>query len=151
MLIRETRGGLLLAEETAAPLEIRAALKRVHPDLILGQEVDQRWSRFVWKVLIRQGDRPAVWLFDWREDPSDPSSEPRPLTFEIVDEAKLMQRGSRRVVLDPVRANDAMIEEAEREARELAEDLAREANARRGRLPAFHRSRGLYLSRRKGA
>ena len=72
MEVRETRGGLLVAEETAAPASIREALKKIHPDLILGQEVDSAWSQWVWKVLLRQGDRPAIWLFDWREELADP-------------------------------------------------------------------------------
>jgi hypothetical protein len=149
MQIRQTRGGLFLAEETAAPREIREALKKIDPDLVLGQEVDEGWSSWVWKVLVRQGDRPAVWLFDWRENLDDPRSRPRPLSFGLVEHAASLQRGSRRPVVDPLRANDELVERLDEESIEEALALAREVTTRRrGRSPV-HRSQGLRMARDK--
>lgn len=149
MDVRETRSGLLLAEETAAPREIREALKRLDPDLILGQEVDSAWSCYVWRLLLRRGDRPAVWLSDWREDPTDPRSRPRPLSFGIVDEAVALRRGSRRSVTDPAEANDLRLAEAERRDAEEALALSRETFKRSHTLSPVQRSQALYLSRAK--
>jgi hypothetical protein len=149
MHVRETRGGLLLAEETAAPHSIREALKRVHPDLILGQEVDAHWSTWVWKVLLRNGDRPAIWLFDWRERLDDPRSRPRPLSFAIVDEATARRRGSRLPAVDPLRANDELTERLDRESEEETLELAREVKLRRRRRSPVHRSQGLRMARDK--
>jgi len=150
VLVRETRGGLLLAEETAAPRDIREALKQIDPDLILGQEVDQAWSCFAWKVLLRQGDRPALWLFDWREDMADGHSRPRPLSSAIVEEAAARRRGSRRPHIDdPLRANDRVVEKADEEATEETLGISREVQKRARTLSPVHRSRSLYLSRAK--
>jgi hypothetical protein len=145
--VRETRGGLLLAEETTAPRQIREALKGIDPDLILGQEVDSAWSCFVWKVLLRRGDHPAQWLFDWREDPADPCSRPRPLSSALLDEVWALRRGSRRAVLDPLRANDEMVERGDEEATEETLGISREVYKRSRTLSPVHRSRALYLSR----
>jgi hypothetical protein len=145
--VRETRSGLLLAEETAAPREIRDALKKIDPDLILGQEVDSAWSCFVWKVLLRRGDRPAEWLLDWREDPADPRSRPRPLSSALVDEVGALRRGSRRVVLDPLKTNDEMVERGDEQATEETLGISREVYKRSRTLSPVHRSRGLYLAR----
>jgi len=145
--VRETRGGLLVAEETAAPASIRDALKRIHPDLILGQEVDSAWSQWVWKVLLRQGDRPAIWLFDWREALDDPRSRPRPLSFAIVEEAATRRVGSRRPVTDPLLANDELQRKHDEESIEEALGIAREVR-KRPRSPV-HRSQGLRMSRDK--
>lgn len=148
MLVRETRSGLLLAEETTAPREIREALKRIDPDLILGQEVDQRWDCYVWRILLRRGDRPAVWLFDWREG-DDPRSRPKPLSFALVDEVVAYRRDSRRAAADPLDANDELTAKTDREAEEEALAIGREAFKRSHTLSPIHRSRGLYLSRAK--
>lgn len=148
MQVRETRSGLLLAEETAAPRQIREALKRVDPDLILGQDVDSAWSCYVWKLLLRRGDQPAVWLMDWREDPSDPRSQPRPLTFALVDEAWALRKGSRRRHVDDLlRAQDELLERVDEKEAEEAIALGRSAGKRTSTLSPVHRSRGLYLSR----
>jgi hypothetical protein len=149
MRVRETRGGLWLAEETAAPHSIREALKRVHPDLILGQEVDFAWSQWVWKVLLRQGDRPAIWLFDWRENLNDPRSRPRPLSFAIVDEAATRRRGSRLPAIDPLRANDELTERLDQESEEETLEIAREVRLRTRRRSPVHRSQGLRIARDK--
>jgi hypothetical protein len=145
--VRETRGGLLLAEETTAPRQIRDALKRIDPDLILGQEVDSAWSCFVWKVLLRRGDRPAEWLLDWREDPADPRSRPRPLSSALLDEVWALRRGSRRPYADPLKANDEMVEQGDEEATEETLGISREVYKRSRRLSPVQRSRGLYLAR----
>lgn len=150
MQVRETRGGLLLAEETAAPREIRDQLKKLDPDLILGQEVDLAWSCFVWKILLRRGDRPAVWLFDWRENLADPRSKPRPLSSGIVDEAYALRRDSRRRVLDPLQANDEMMERLECEDEEQTLELSREVQKRARTLSPVHRSRALHRARSRG-
>jgi hypothetical protein len=148
--VRETRSGLLLAEETAAPSQIREALKRIDPDLILGQDVDQAWSCFVWKLLLRRGDQPAVWLTDWREDMHDGHSRPRPLSFGIVEEAWALRKGSRRPhVEDVLKANDELIAKADEYDAEEAIALGRETVKRSRTLSPVHRSRGLYLSRAK--
>lgn len=147
MLVRESRGGLFVAENEAASREIRSALKRVDPDLVLAQEVDPEWSRFVWRVLLRQGDRPAVWLFDWRANPDDPRSEPCDLTFGIVEEAQLRMLGSRRPLVDPLTANDQLQQRLDEESMEDAEAIARETSKRARTLSPVQRSRGLYLSR----
>lgn len=148
MDVRETRSGLLLAEESAAPRQIRDALKRIDPDLILGQEVDQAWSCFVWKVLLRRGDRPAEWLLDWREDLNDPLSRPRPLSSALLDEVWALRRESRRPSpKDPLQANDEMVERGDEEAEEETIGISREVQKRRRTLSPVHRSRGLYLSR----
>jgi hypothetical protein len=144
------RGGLLLAEETAAPSSIREALKRIDPDLILGQEVDSAWSEWVWKVLIRQGDRPAIWLFDWRENLDDPRSRPRPLSSAIVEETVARRLGSsRRPQVDPVRANDELQERLAREDEEQTLDIAADVRRRARRTSPVHRSQGLRRSRDK--
>jgi hypothetical protein len=145
--VRETRGGLLLAEETTAPREIQEALKRIDPDLILGQEVDQAWSCFVWKVLLQQPDRPALWLFDWREKMRDGHSRPRPLSFGIVEEAQAFRRDSRRAVLDPLRANEEMVAKGDEQATEETLGISREIYKRSRTLSPVHRSRSLYLAR----
>jgi hypothetical protein len=147
MLIRETGSGLLLAEETAAPRQIRDALKKIDPDLILGQEVDNAWSCYVWKILLRRGDRPAEWLLDWREDLSDPRSRPRPLSSALLDEVWALRRGSRKPAVDPHAANQAMVERADEEAEEEALGISAEVYKRRHTSSPIHRSRGLYLSR----
>jgi hypothetical protein len=142
--VRESRSGLLLAEETAAPRDIREQLKRIDPDLILGQEVDSAWSCFVWKVLLRQADRPAIWLFDWRED----NGRPLPLSSGLVDEAWAMRKGSRRQnVEDPLAVNDAMVERQDKEDTEETLGISAEVYKRSRILSPIHRSRGLYLSR----
>jgi hypothetical protein len=145
--IRQTRGGLLVAEETAAPASIREALKKIHPDLILGQEVDSAWSEWVWKVLFRNGDRPAIWLFDWRENLEDPRSRPRPLSFGIVDHAASLQRGSRRPVIDPLQANDKLAERLANASELEALEIAAEVRARHRRRSPVHRSQGLRRAR----
>jgi hypothetical protein len=145
--VRQTRGGLLLCEETAAPASIREALKRIDPDLVLGQEVDFAWSEWIWKVLLRQGDRPAIWLFDWREDLDDPRSRPRPLSSAIVEEAASRRLGSRRPVVDPLAANDELKERLDDEADELALEVAREARNRRKRRSPPRRSQRLRIAR----
>jgi hypothetical protein len=149
MYVRETRGGLLLAEETSAPSSIRQALKKVHPDLILGQDLDQRWSQWVWKVLLRNGDRPAIWLFDWRENLSDPRSRPRPLSFALVEHAASLQRGSRRPTIDPLTANDELVEKLDRDSEEETLEIAREVKLRRRRKSPVQRSQGLRIARDK--
>jgi len=136
-----------LAEETAAPREIRDKLKRIDPDLILGQEVDSRWSCYVWRVLLRRGDRPAQWLLDWREDFSDPRSRPRPLSFALLDEVVALRRDSRRSVVDALEANDQMVEAGDEEATEETLGISSEVYKRSRTLSPIHRSRGLYLSR----
>jgi hypothetical protein len=147
--IRETRGGVWLAEESAAPHSIRQALKRIHPDLVLGQEVDSAWSQWVWKVLLRQGDRPAIWLFDWRESLDDPRSRPRPLSFAIVEHAASLQRGSRRPVIDPLVVNDELIERLDRQSEQETLEIAAEVKTRRRRTSPVHRSQGLRIARDK--
>lgn len=150
MQVRETRSGLFLAEDSAAPREIREALKKIDPDLILGQDVDQAWSCYVWRVLLRQGDRPAAWLFDWREDLQDGHSRPRPLSFALVDEVWARRRDSRRPSPpDPLQANDQMVAKGDDEALEEALGISAEVYKRRRRTSPIHRSRGLYLSRAK--
>lgn len=145
---RQTRSGLLLAEDPAVPRDIREALRKIDPDLILGQEVDQAWSCFVWKILLRQGDRPAAWLFDWREDLSDPTSKPRPLSFALVDEVWARRRESRRPSpKDPLETNDGMVEQGDEEATEETLGISAEVYKRRHTLSPVHRSRTLYLSR----
>ena len=148
MQVRETRSGLLVHEETAAPRDIREALKKIDPDLILGQEVDQAWSCYVWKILLRQGDRPAAWLFDWREDLQDGNSRPRPLSFALVDEVWARRRESRRPSPpDPLQANDEMVVRGDEEATEEALGISAEVYKRRHTLSPIHRSRSLYLAR----
>ena len=142
------RSGLLLAEETAAPHQIRDALKKIDPDLILGQEVDLAWSCIVWKILLRRGDRPAVWLFDWREDLRDGHSRPRPLSFGIVDEA-WARRDQRRPEPDPEKANEEMLAQLEEAEYEATLDLSREVFKRSHTLSPVHRSPGLARSRAK--
>jgi len=150
MEVRETRSGLLLAEETAAPRQIRDALKKIDPDLILGQEVDSAWSCTIWKLLLRRGDQPAVWLTDWREDLTDPRSRPRPLSFGIVEEAWALRKGSRRPhVEDPTRANEEMVARQDEKDEEETIALSRETTRRAQTLSPIHRSRALYLSRAK--
>jgi hypothetical protein len=147
--IRETRGGVWLAEESAAPHSIRQALKRIHPDLVLGQEVDFAWSQWVWKVLLRQGDRPAIWLFDWRENLDDPRSRPRPLSSAIVEHAASLQRGSRRPVVDPLVVNDELVERLDRQSEQETLEIAAEVKTRRRRISPVHRSQGLRMARDK--
>jgi len=149
MEVREMRSGLLLAEETAAPREIREALKRIDPDLILGQEVDQAWSCFLWRVLLRRSDRPAEWLFDWREDLTDPRSRPRPLSSALLDEVVALRRGSRRPYVDPLKATDEALARLDEEEAEDVLDTAREVFKRSHTLSPIPRSRALYLSRAK--
>lgn len=144
MLITERAGGLLLAEEAAAPKQIREALKRVDPELVLGVAVDPRYETAVWKVLLRVGyDRPAVWLFDWRDE----RGRPLPLTSRIVDEAAERRLDSRRPHPDPVAENDRMLERAAEEARETYTDDARAGLKRSRTSPALHRSQSLRLAR----
>src|SRR5262245_52405327 len=147
MEVRETRSGLLLAEESAAPRQIREALKKIDPDLILGQEVDQAWSCFLWRVLLRRSDRPAEWLLDWREDLTDPRSRPRPLSHALLDEVVALRRGSRRPYKDPFEATEEAIAKADEDEEEDAIDTARAAAKRAQTLSPIHRSRALYLSR----
>ena len=147
MEVRELRGGLLLAEETAAPEAIRKALKRIDPALILGQEVDHAWSMWLWRILYRRPDRSAVWLFDWRENMEDPQSRPRPLSFAIVEEAASRQRGSRRPTFDPLAFNDQLQKEHDEHSIEEALGVAEEVR-RRPRSPV-QRSQGLRRSRDK--
>ena len=143
------RGGLLLAEETAAPSSIREALKKIHPGLILGQEVDFVWSEYVWKVLLRNGDLPAIWLFDWRENLDDPRSRPRPLTTAIVEEAASRQRGSRRPEIDPLAVNDDLQERLANASETEALEIAAEVRNRGKRRSPVHRSQGLRRARDK--
>ena len=146
---REARGGLLVAEDTAAPASIRQELRRIHPDLILGQEVDSAWSEWVWKVLFRRGDRPAIWLFDWRENLDDPRSRPRPLSHAIVEEAASRQRGSRRPEIDPLQANDELQERLANASEAEALEIAAEVRNRARRRSPVQRSQGLRMSRDK--
>jgi hypothetical protein len=141
------RSGLLVAEQAAAPRQIRDALKRLDDQLVLGCEVDDRYGCWVWRVFRRDGDRPAQWLFDWRENMEEPRSRPRPLSHALVDEAASRRLGSRRVFVDPDVLNDRAVAEARREASEVSEQIARET-VRRARSPV-HRSVGLRMSRDK--
>jgi len=147
MQLSERGSGLLVAEQAAAPREIRDALKRVDSDLVLGCEVDARHGCYVWKVLLRQGDYPAKWLFDWRENLEDFQSRPRPLSAAIVEEAAARRLDSRRPQKDPMVENDRMVEKLDKDDDELHRDIARDVNKRAGRLPVFHASVGLRMSR----
>lgn len=148
MLIRERGSGLLVAEQAAAPRPIRDALKRVDPDLTLGSAVDARHDAFVWQVFVRRGDKPALWLFDWREDMQDLSSPPRPLSWGIVEEAAGFRLDSRRPrVDDPLAENDRLVAKQDAEAAQLVRDLAEEAERASGRLSPIKRSVGLRISR----
>lgn len=150
----ERESGLLLAEQSASSAHVRHALKRLDPDLVLSCEIDFRWQREVWKVLLRQGDRPALWLFDWRTSLDDPSSEPRPLTMGIVEEAAALRKDSRRKTIDPLKANDELVAKLDAEAEEVARDIARDVERRNGRISPVKPSVGLRMAkdrmRRKG-
>jgi hypothetical protein len=147
--ISERCSGLLLAEQAAVPADIRAALKRVDPELALDQQVDQTHRCWLWRVFRRDGDRPAVWLFDWRENMDDPRSRPRPLSHAIVSEAAERRLSSRRPHVDPLAANDRMLERQTAEDEELHHEIAREVAGRRGRVSPPKPSVGLRMARDK--
>lgn len=147
MNVTERRSGLLLAEQSAIPRDIRDALKNVDARFVLAQEVDARHECWVWRVFVRMGDRPAVWFFDWREDMSDPYSKPRPLSHGIVEEAAVRRLDSRRPQIDPLEHNDRIREELRQEMREISEQAA--AEAKRKVTSPVHRSQALRMSRDK--
>jgi hypothetical protein len=148
--VSERRSGLLVAEQAAVPRQIRDALKRLDSSLVLGCEVDTRHQCYVWRVLVRQGDQPARWLFDWREQLDDPRSHPRPLSYAIVEEAASRRLDSRRPQIDPVKANEEMEERLDREDEEIHHDIAREVEKRAGRISVYPRSQALRRARDRG-
>jgi len=150
VLVTHERGsGLLLFEQAASDSEIRRLLKRLDPDLVLGVSVDARHQAYCWKVGLRQGDRPALWLFDWRTNVEDPLSAPRPLSTSIVDEAASRRIDSRRPVVDPLKANDELIEKLDAEEDEIVRDIARDVRRRAGRITPAKPSVRLRMTRDK--
>lgn len=146
MLITERSSGLFLAEQAAAPAAIRDALKQLDDRLILGQEVDEQHQCWLWKVLVRVGwDRPAVHLFDWRDE----QGKPLPLTSRIVDEANRRRLDSRHQYEDALTANDRLEQEISEQAVEVFADAHRDAARSSRRMPVFHRSQGLRMARDK--
>jgi hypothetical protein len=69
------------------------------------------------------------------------------LSFAIVDEAAVRRRGSRLPTIDPLRANDELIERLDRESEEETLGIAAEVKRRRRRRAPVHRSQGLRMAR----
>lgn len=149
MNIHARGSGLLVAEQAAPPREIAELLRRVDRRLTLQPWGDQRYETTVWRVeyVDDLGNRHLV--VDWRENPEDNTSRPRPLSSGIVDEAASRQLGSRRSFTDPLEANDRRRAQVDRD--DLADTLtaAAEANRLGRRSPMFHRGVGLRMARDK--
>lgn len=143
----ERRSGLLVAEEAAAPRQIRESLKRLDDQLVLAQEVDHFYETWVWRVFRRDGDRPAQWVMDWRENLENPRSKPRPLSHALIDEVASRRLGSRREFRDPNQLNDEARERFWAESQAISEQIKQET-VRRPFSP-IHRSQGLRRSRDK--
>lgn len=149
MRVHARGSGLLVAEQAAVPRRVADQLRRLDERLELRCELDERHQSHLWRVFASQGDRPSVWIFDWREDMEDTESRPRPLSSSIVDEAASRRLGSRRTFEDPLAANDREREIDDREADEIADEAAREAIRRGKRSSPVHRSVRLRMARDK--
>jgi len=142
-LVYSSYGGLTVAEHGADEASVRAALKKLDPDLRLVRDDTEGRVYRVFKFL--GPSTPAVWICDWRSD----DGEPLPLTHRLVDRVAGLRVGSRMPESDPVENNRRLEEEAAVERRERLDELARDGERRMKTAPCFKPSVALRMSRDK--
>ena len=142
-MIRHTASGLVVAEDAADERAIQAALQDHDRDLRLSRESHPAGG-IEYVVVFTRGDQAAIVVCRWRDEVT---GQALPLSHGLVAKVKTLDLNSRAVRLDAFAHNDALIEQVEREMSEAAEDIARDIERRHGRLPVFHPSRALQLSR----
>lgn len=141
-MLRHSASGLLVAENATDERSVRKALRDLDPTLVLTQELHPS-GRLEYVVVKTWSDDAAI-LTRWRDDVTD---MPLPLSHSLVDKVKRMDPNTRAPQADAARHNAELQDRIEAQMIEAAEDAARERERATGRMPVFHRSRGLYLAR----
>ncbi len=140
---RRHDSGLILAEHGSNEHSVRSQLRALDPDLILTVETNERHRCFEYVVVKTRGDQEAVEICRWR----DHAGRPLPLSSGILEHVNRLRADARTPYGDPAEHNERLTEQIRRAMEDASIDAAREIENRRGRIPAFHRSRQLYLTR----
>jgi hypothetical protein len=139
-----TDSGLVLAEHAQDEAAVARALREHDDELRLVRQYDLDLRVPVWKVYRYAGsDRPAQFLCAWISE----DGIPLPLSHQLVEKVKQMDRNTRSAYLDEEARNAAKRERDAKQAQRDAEDLADEYRRRAGRSPAFHRGPHLRRAR----
>lgn len=144
MFERHTATGLVVAEHASDERSVQAELRRLDPSLRLTRELHP--SGRIEYVIVKTFTDDAAVLCHWRDEVT---GMPLPLSHSIVDKVRRLDPNTRAPQVDAAAHNAALQDRVARDFAEASADLAREQEARSGRLPAIHRSRGLYLARQK--
>lgn len=145
-MFESSHRGLTVCENAADERDVTRALKDFDDRLILSQEVDQDYGRFVYVVVRRwSASHDAALICEWRDD----DGRPLPLSHRLVDKVKHLSVNSRAPQADAVAHNDALTERNQRDFYDATEDMLSDAIRRRGRISPVHRSPGLARTRAK--
>ena len=139
---RQTPSGLVVAEEAADERSVQAQLRRLDRSLVLTRETHPAGG--LEYVVVKTFADDALVLCRWRDEVTGAAL---PLSSGLVDKVDRARRDSRAPQVDVVDWNARLADRVRAEMDEAAADAARATERRSGRLPLFHRSRGLYLSR----
>lgn len=148
--LSRTAGGLYVPSGSYEAA-VLAALQAHDPDLrLIPQGTDRRGKTF-WKVARYMGDRPVQFILTWGDISK---GEAYDLSFGIVDEVQRLDRSTRGAPEGSDAINRRLLEQREKDSRDLGEAIADEfrdylgdgtGNAKRSHVPVP--GRALQLSR----
>jgi hypothetical protein len=123
LIHRESKHGLIVAEESADEAAMTRALRRTDDRLRLIKEVDQRHGCFVWEVYcVVSDDQPAIQVCSWRDD----YGTPLPLSNGLLDMVQSLRPENRGQRVDADEHNRKLAEERQRTVANEVDELGRE-------------------------
>lgn len=144
--IRESRSGLVVAEQSAAESSITHDLRLIDQRLFLVRDISESYRCEVWKVFCHVSDwQPAIEVAVWCDD----AGRPLPLSSGLLELVRKLRPENRAQRLDADAHNEQLRERRRRDFDADVDDLERHYRRLVKNGPDPHDSEGMVLLPRR--